>query len=118
MRVPANTLYASGNATTPSKNRELSAQVDKINDKWKNSIRLIKNGVYLGFVRPSDIASGTQEAVRPIVDINSIASQIIKGIDSNGVKVPTGHAARQKHFNLSSADYEKVRSEVNRRMKK
>lgn len=60
VRVPANKLYGSGDAHSPVASRELSAQVDMINNGWKNPIRLIKNGVYQGFARPADIVGGTQ----------------------------------------------------------
>lgn len=46
------------------------------------------------------------------VNINSIVNRII-----NNTKVPKGHEARRKYFGLSKTDYEKVRKEVNRRLK-
>lgn len=64
VRVPANKLYATSTANSPVKSRELSAKVEKIDSNWKNPIRLIKNGVYQGFARPSDILGGTQKVVQ------------------------------------------------------
>lgn len=60
VRVPANKLYATGNASNPVQSRELSAQVDVVNNGWKNPVRLIKNGAYQGFARPQDILGGNQ----------------------------------------------------------
>ena len=83
VRVPANKLYVNGHATSPEKSRELSAQVDTINTKWKNPVRLIKNGVYQGFARPSDITGGTQSVVqRKTAD--QVAQDIAKGLGGWG----------------------------------
>lgn len=62
VRVPANKLYATGNSSSPVKSRELSAQVDRIDNSWKNPLRLVKDGVYQGFARPSDITGGNTPA--------------------------------------------------------
>lgn len=62
VRVPANKLYATGNSNSPVKSRELSAQVDRIDNSWKNPLRLVKDGVYQGFARPSDITGGNTPA--------------------------------------------------------
>lgn len=64
VRVPANKLYSTGNSNSPVKSRELSAQVDRIDNGWKNQVRLIKNGHYQGFARISDITGGTQKVVQ------------------------------------------------------
>lgn len=64
VRVPANKLYSTGNSASPVGSVELSAQVDTVNNNWKNQIRLIKNGAYQGFARISDITGGTQTVVQ------------------------------------------------------
>lgn len=46
------------------------------------------------------------------VNINYIVDRII-----NDSKVPNGHEARRKYFGLSKTDYEKVRKEVNKKLK-
>lgn len=46
--------------------------------------------------------------------INSIARQVLKGIDDKGNKIPYGRPARAKHFGISSADMDKVQARVNR----
>lgn len=45
--------------------------------------------------------------------IDNIARQILRGIDSSGARIPNGHSARQKHFNLSKATYDQVAKKVN-----
>lgn len=64
VRVPAKKLYESGDANSPVASRELSAQVDTINNGWKNPIRLIKDGHYQGFARPADILGGSQSVAQ------------------------------------------------------
>lgn len=58
VRVPANKLYTTGDASSPVKSSEMSAQVDTVNNSWRNPLRLIKNGTYVGFARPGDINGG------------------------------------------------------------
>ena len=166
VRIPANKLYSSGNSNSPVKSRELSAQVDTIDNGWKNPIRLIKNGTYQGFARPSDITGGTQSVVQketaeqvarniafsshdwgnnperakklnkagydaqwvqgrvntllkdkgasaPSVNIESLAKQVVKGVDSRGRRIPNGVNARARHFGISVADMNKVQARVN-----
>lgn len=48
--------------------------------------------------------------------ISAIASEIVKGVDSNGKRIPNGHDARRKHYGLSKSKYNKVKKEVNRRL--
>ena len=50
------------------------------------------------------------------VNVNAIAEQIKRGIDSQGRRIPNGHANRQRHFGLTNAQYQQVRSIVNRIM--
>ena len=47
------------------------------------------------------------------VNVNAIAEQIKKGIDSQGRRIPTGHEPRRKHFGLTASEYTKVRTRVN-----
>lgn len=65
IRVPAKKLYSTGNSTKPVQSRELSAQVETINNNWINPIRLVKNGRYQGFARPLDVYSGNTQATKP-----------------------------------------------------
>lgn len=50
------------------------------------------------------------------VDVNAIAEQIKKGIDSQGRRIPAGHEPRRKHFGLTASEYAKVRARVNQIM--
>ena len=50
------------------------------------------------------------------VNVNAIAEQIKKGIDSQGRRIPTGHEPRRKHFGLTKDEYAKVRARVNQIM--
>lgn len=50
------------------------------------------------------------------VNVNAIAEQIKKGIDSQGRRIPIGHEPRRKHFGLSKDEYAKVRARVNQIM--
>lgn len=59
VRVPANKLYFRGNDENPVKSDELSAQIETIDNSWKNPLRLVKYGSAVGFARPSDINGGT-----------------------------------------------------------
>lgn len=60
VRVPKNKLYATGDAGSPVKSDEMSAQVETVNNKWKNQLRLKKNGAYVGFARKSDVNGGAE----------------------------------------------------------
>lgn len=59
VRVPSNKLYATSASNSPVKSLELSAQIETINNSWKNPLRLIKDGVYQGFARISDLTGGS-----------------------------------------------------------
>lgn len=50
------------------------------------------------------------------VNVNAIAEQIKKGIDSQGRRIPIGHEPRRKHFGLTASEYAKVRARVNQIM--
>ena len=50
------------------------------------------------------------------VNVNAIAEQIKKGIDSQGRRIPNGHEPRRKHFGLTASEYAKVRARVNQIM--
>ena len=50
------------------------------------------------------------------VNVNAIAEQIKKGIDSQGRRIPIGHEPRRKHFGLTKDEYAKVRTRVNQIM--
>ncbi len=50
------------------------------------------------------------------VNVNAIAEQIKKGIDSRGRRIPNGHEPRRKHFGLTASEYAKVRARVNQIM--
>lgn len=117
IKVPANKLYATGSSTSPVKSKEQSVQVDKINHSWKNQVRLIKNGSYIGFVRISDItgvSSGTtttQTASKPKpkvdkVDLNKVAIEVING------EWGTGHA-RRKALESAGFNYDEIQGIVN-----
>lgn len=51
------------------------------------------------------------------VNVSSIARQVLRGIDDSGKKIPNGRSARAKHFNISSADMDRVQAEVNRQLR-
>lgn len=122
IRVPANTLYATSSSVSPVKSKEQSAQVDKINHSWKNQVRLIKDGSYIGFVRISDITgasspstttatSTTQATSKPKpkvnkIDLNKIAIEVING------EWGTGHA-RRKALENAGFNYDEVQGIVN-----
>ncbi|MEC6747321.1 N-acetylmuramoyl-L-alanine amidase [Marinilactibacillus sp. XAAS-LB27] len=58
--LPAGKLYAQGNAVNPVKNAKLTAKVDKIDNNWRNSVRLINSkGTYVGFARLTDLGGGS-----------------------------------------------------------
>lgn len=59
---------------------------------------------------------GVSSTPKPSFNANAIARQIKKGIDNKGRRIPNGHANRQKHFGLTNAQYQQVRSIVNRIM--
>lgn len=50
------------------------------------------------------------------VNVNAIAEQIKRGIDSQGRRIPVGHELRRKHFGLTASEYAKVRARVNKIM--
>src|SRR5699024_7524666 len=50
------------------------------------------------------------------VNVNAIAEQIKRGIDSQGRRIPVGHEPRRKHFGLTASEYAKVRARVNKIM--
>ena len=50
------------------------------------------------------------------VNVNAIAEQIKRGIDSQGRRIPVGHEPRRKHFGLTASEYAKVRARVNQIM--
>lgn len=54
IRIPENKLYGTGNSTSPVKSKAMSAQVETINANWKNSLRLKKEGLLIGFARIGD----------------------------------------------------------------
>lgn len=59
---------------------------------------------------------GVSSAPKSTFNANNIAQQIKKGIDNKGRRIPNGHSARRKHFGLTNAQYQQVRSIVNRIM--
>lgn len=114
--VPAGKLYGQGNAVNPSNNAKLTGKVERINDNWRNSIRLVNSkGQYIGFARMSDVAGGAVSSGKHF-DVESIAQQIGRGIDNKGKSIPTGHEPRRKHFGLTKEEYAKVRARVNQIM--
>lgn len=112
IRVPAGKLYASGNATTPTKSKELSAQVETINSKWRNEIRLKKNGAYIGFARRSDIIGGSSGVTggQNNKSIQTIAQEVIDGKWGNNPQ-------RKQRLEQAGYNYNAVQQEVNRIMK-
>lgn len=65
--VPANKLYAQGNAVNPSSNKKLVGIVDIVHNDWRNSVRL-KNSTgayYIGFARLSDLVGVEVAAPKP-----------------------------------------------------
>lgn len=114
--IPAGKLYGQGNAVNPSNNAKLTGKVERINDNWRNSIRLINSkGQYIGFARMSDVAGGAISSGKHF-DVESIAQQIRKGVDNKGKSIPTGHEPRRKHFELTKDEYAKIRARVNQIM--
>lgn len=114
--VSAGKLYGQGNAVNPSNNAKLTGKVERINDNWRNSIRLVNSkGQYIGFARMSDIGAGAVSSGKHF-DVNAIAQQIRKGIDNKGKNIPTGHEPRRGHFGLTESEYAKVRARVNQIM--
>lgn len=82
------------------------------------SDRVLLKELY-SWVRKSDLTSGTSSnsskttsSSKTKLSINQMADKIIK--DPNA---PTGHEARRKWLGIDKATYEKVRQEVNRRLK-
>lgn len=109
VRVPANKLYYTGNSPSPVKSKARSGQVAEINHNWKNPLKLMKGQSPLGFARPSDITSGTQQAIR--LDYTKLAIEVINGRHGNG------HKNRIKSLGISKVEYEKVREQVNKILK-
>lgn len=107
VRVPSNKLYATGNSTSPVISRELSAQVDAINPNWKNTVRLIKNGVYQGFARISDITGGTQSVVQ-----KKTAEQVAQDI-ANGRGGWGNNPERARKLMSAGYDPEFIQDRVN-----
>ena len=107
VRVPSNKLYATGNSTSPVKSKELSAQVDTVNNNWKNQVRLIKNGVYQGFARISDITGGTQSVVQ-----KKTAEQVAQDI-ANGRGGWGNNPERARKLKSAGYDPQFVQDRVN-----
>ena len=107
VRVPANKLYGSGNASSPVQSRELSAQVDTVNNSWTNPIRLIKGGVYQGFARPSDILGGTQKVTQRKT-AEQVARQIASGKHNYG-----NNPERARKLKAEGYDPEWVQNRIN-----
>lgn len=107
VRVPANKLYSTGNSTKPVSSLELSAQVDLVNDEWKNQVRLIKNGVYQGFARISDITGGTQSVVQ-----KKTAEQVAQDI-ANGRGDWGNNPERARKLKSAGYDPEFIQGRVN-----
>ncbi len=105
VRVPAGKLYGSGEASSPVENRELTGQVETINYKWNNPIRLIKDGIYLGFVRHIDI-----KGIARGQDLTKIAREVISGKYGNATE-------RKRRLEADGYDYDEVQKIVNRIVK-
>ena len=60
---------------------------------------------------------GTFHSTRPntkkAVNVDSLAKQVIRGIDTKGKRIPNGVSARAKHFGISNADMRRVQKRVN-----
>lgn len=56
---------------------------------------------------------GSKGASAPSVNIESLAKQVVKGVDSRGRRIPNGVNARARHFGISVADMNKVQARVN-----
>ena len=64
----------------------------------------------------SKLQGGSVATPTRSVNVNAIAEQIKKGIDSQGRRIPIGHEPRRKHFGLTASEYAKVRARVNQIM--
>lgn len=47
------------------------------------------------------------------INIDSLAQQVISGVDSQGQKIPNGVSNRAKHFGMSVKDYQNIQNRVN-----
>lgn len=54
--------------------------------------------------------------IRPSVNVESLAKQVVRGIDTKGRRIPNGVEARAKHFGISVADMQRVQKRVNQLM--
>lgn len=110
---------AKGNQTTGSIVEYLNSI--KVDSSYRNRAKLAKQ---YGISNYSGTASQNTQLLNKLrggrdtkgssFNANAIAKQILKGIDSKGKRIPNGHANRQKHFGLTSAQYEQVRKIVNK----
>ena len=89
-----------------------------IDGKWGNdperSRKLNKAGYNAASVqrRVNEILRGSKPKSSS-VNIESLAKQVVRGIDTKGRRIPNGVNARAKHFGISVATMKKVQKRVN-----
>lgn len=87
--------------------------------RWLQYVGNSGNTLYLPY-RESGAGKtqwGTFHSTRPntkkAVNVDSLAKQVIRGIDTKGKRIPNGVSARAKHFGISLDDMKKVQKRVN-----
>ena len=67
-------------------------------------------------IRQREGVQSRPSPIRPSVNVESLAKQVVRGIDTKGRRIPNGVSARAKHFGISEADMQRVQKRVNQLM--
>src|SRR5690625_3294009 len=102
----------------PKKSAEQVAQdISKGKGGWGNNPERAKKLTKAGYdakavqARVNDILKPKPKPVA--VNVESLAKQVVRGIDTKGRRIPNGVNARAKHFGISVATMNKVQKRVN-----
>ena len=96
---------------------KVQAGAYSIKENAEKQLKKVTKLVGDGFiVKEGAVNSAPKPTPTRSVNVNAIAEQIKKGIDSQGRRIPIGHEPRRKHFGLSVSEYAKVRARVNQIM--
>lgn len=122
-----NDLAKKGTTTSSGSKRKTNQQIaqEVIDGKWGNNPqrkqKITSAGYDYGAVQKlvNQLSKGgtTSKPSASSVNIDSLAQQVVKGIDSKGRKIPNGVTARAKHFGISQGDMSKVQKRVNELIK-